>query len=55
LLFQVKALLEDRADKEDVLFLLGKLDLDYIWLQLGPLRRKTGRDEYWEARRPLDL
>jgi hypothetical protein len=92
LLFQLKALLEGRPDKEDALnncttcpgliadfcveihrgqnvarttlranpgdeaalFFLGKLDLNYVWLQLGPLRRKTGWDEYWEARRSLD-
>jgi hypothetical protein len=80
LLFQLKALLEGRPDKEDALrncatcpdliaeffaaihrgqnlarttlrsnpgdeaalFFLGKLDLNYVWLQLGPLRRKTG-------------
>jgi tetratricopeptide (TPR) repeat protein len=39
---------------ETALFFLGKLDLNYVWLQLGPLRRKTGWDEYWEARRSLD-
>jgi hypothetical protein len=92
LLFQLKALLEGRADKDEALrncatcpdliadffaeirhgqnlarttlranpgdeaalFFLGKLDLNYVWLQLGPLRRKTGWDEYWEARRSLD-
>jgi len=45
-----------RADPGDetALFFLGKLDLNYVWLQLGPLRRKTGWDEYWEARRSLD-
>jgi hypothetical protein len=43
----------DPAD-EAALFYLGKLDLNYLWLQLGPLRRKTGWDEYWEARRSLD-
>jgi hypothetical protein len=43
----------DPAD-ESALFFLGKLDLNYVWLQLGPLRRKTGWDEYWEARRSLD-
>jgi hypothetical protein len=36
------------------LFYLGKLNLNYVWLQLGPLGRKTGWDEYWEARRSLD-
>jgi hypothetical protein len=96
LLFQLKALLEERPDKPDKkkdalrncatcpdliaefladihsgqhlarttlrstpgdeagLFFLGKLDLNYVWLQVGPLRRKTGWDEYWEARRSLD-
>jgi tetratricopeptide (TPR) repeat protein len=92
LLFQLKALLEGRPEKEDALskcvtcadliaeflsdirhgqnlararlrstpgdeaalFFLGKLDLNYVWLQLGLLRRKTGWDEFWEARRSLD-
>jgi hypothetical protein len=39
---------------EDALFFLGKLDLNYVWLHLGTLGRKTGWDEYWEARRSLD-
>jgi len=39
---------------EAALFYLGKLDLNYVWLQLGPLGRRTGWDEYWEARRTLD-
>lgn len=45
-----------RADPRDesALFFLGKLDLNYVWLQLGPLGRRTGWDEYWEARRSLD-
>jgi hypothetical protein len=36
------------------LFYLGKLDLNYVWLQLGLLGKKTGWDEYWEARKSLD-
>lgn len=28
--------------------------MNYVWLQLGPLHRKSGWDEYWEARRSLD-
>jgi hypothetical protein len=36
------------------LFFLGKIDLNYVWLQLGPLGHRTGWDEYWEARRSLD-
>ena len=39
---------------EAALFFLGKLDLNYVWLQLGPLHRKTGWNEYWEARHSLD-
>jgi tetratricopeptide (TPR) repeat protein len=41
------------ADTE-TLFLLGKIDLNYVWLQLGTLGRKTGWGEYWESRRSLD-
>jgi hypothetical protein len=40
---------------DEALFFLGKLDLNYVWLQLGPLGRKTGWDEYWEARKSLDI
>ena len=43
----------DHAD-DAALFFLGKLNLNYVWLQLGPLGRKTGWNEYWEARRSLD-
>jgi hypothetical protein len=49
-----RARLEIHPDDEDTLFFLGKLDLNYVWLQLGTLGRKTGWDEYWEARRSLD-
>jgi hypothetical protein len=47
------ALQADPAD-DAALFFLGKMDLNYVWLQLGLLGRKTGWDEYWEARRSLD-
>jgi hypothetical protein len=46
--------LRSSPDDETTLFFLGKLDLNYIWLQLGPLQRKTGWDEYWEARHSPD-
>ena len=39
---------------ESAMFFLGKLDFNYVWLQLGTLGRKTGWSEYWEARRTLD-
>jgi hypothetical protein len=35
-------------------FLLGKIDLNYVWLHLGTIGRRTGWNEYWEARRSLD-
>lgn len=49
-----RAQLKSRADDEAMLFFLGKVDLNYVWLQLGVLGHKTGWDEYWEARRSLD-
>ncbi len=49
-----RARLQASPGDEQALFFLGKLDLNYVWLQLGPLHRKTGWDEYWEARRSLD-
>ena len=48
-----EALKTDPKD-EYALFFLGKLNLNYVWLQLGLLGRKTGWDEYWEARKSLD-
>jgi tetratricopeptide (TPR) repeat protein len=41
-------------DDPDALFYLGKLDLNYLWLMLGSVGRRTGWDEFWEARRSLD-
>ena len=46
--------LQRNPDDEAALFLLGKIDLNYVWLQLGTRGRKTGWDEYWEARTSLD-
>lgn len=43
----------DPAD-EEALFFLGKIDLNYVWLQLDLLGKKTGWNQYWEARRSLD-
>src|SRR6185503_13248418 len=44
---------KDPAD-EEARFFLGKLDLSYLWMQLSTLGRKTGWDEYWEAKRLLE-
>jgi len=39
---------------ETALFFLGKFDLNYLWMYLGTLGRRTGWSEFWEARRSLD-
>ncbi|MSO56497.1 MAG: hypothetical protein EXQ55_06190 [Acidobacteria bacterium] len=49
-----RARLEANPADDTALFFLGKLDLNYVWLALGTLGRKTGWKEYWEARRSLD-
>ena len=49
-----RAHLKANPSDHEALFLLGRLDLNYVWLQLGTLGKKTGWDEYWEARRSLD-
>jgi hypothetical protein len=49
-----RARLQAHPDDVATLFFLGKLDLNYVWLQLGTLGRKTGWSEYWEGRRALD-
>jgi tetratricopeptide (TPR) repeat protein len=47
-------ILKTKPGDETALFYLGKLDLNYVWLNLGLLGKKTGWDEYWEARKSLD-
>jgi len=49
-----RATLKEDPTDEEALFFLGKLDLNYVWLELGLLGHKTGWDEYWEARKSLD-
>ncbi len=49
-----RARLKTDPEDENTRFLLGKIDLNYLWLQLGPLGKRAGWDEYWEARRSLD-
>ena len=46
--------LKRNPEDPEALFFLGKLNLNYVWLQLETLGRKTGWSEYWEARRSLD-
>ena len=40
-----RSMLQKNPRDEMALFYLGKLDLNFVWLQLGPLGRKTGWDE----------
>jgi hypothetical protein len=49
-----RSVLKTTPNNEEALFFLGKLDLNYVWLELGLLGHKTGWDEYWEARKSLD-
>jgi hypothetical protein len=46
--------LKTKPNDEEALFFLGKLDLNFVWLELGLLGHKTGWDEYWEARKSLE-
>jgi hypothetical protein len=49
-----RSILKTKPADEEALFFLGKLDLNYVWLELGLLGHKTGWDEYWEGRKALD-
>lgn len=46
-------LVEAPAD-EEAMYYLAKIDFSYVWLQLSTLGKRTGWDEYWEARRNLE-
>jgi hypothetical protein len=46
--------LEADAGDLEALFFLGKLNLNYVWLHLGPLNRRTGWSEYREARGSME-
>ncbi|MGE3959618.1 MAG: tol-pal system YbgF family protein [Vicinamibacterales bacterium] len=49
-----RAAVSERPDDADARFFLGKINLNWVWLYLGTLGRRTGWNEYWEARRSLD-
>jgi tetratricopeptide (TPR) repeat protein len=49
-----REILKTSPHDENALFYLGKLDLNYVWLQLGLLGKRTGWDEYREARQSID-
>jgi tetratricopeptide (TPR) repeat protein len=49
-----RAAVENDPADDDALFFLGKLDLNYVWLQLATVGRKTGLGEFREARDSLE-
>jgi len=49
-----RAALRDNPNDASALFFLGKLNLNYLWLVLETMGRRTGWSEYWEARHSLD-
>lgn len=49
-----RGVLRERPRDPAALFFLGKLDLNFVWLHLGTLGKRTGWNEYWEARHSLD-
>jgi hypothetical protein len=49
-----RARIATAPDDEEARFFLAKLDLSYLWMQLSTLGKKTGWDEYWEAKRILE-
>jgi hypothetical protein len=49
-----RARLQADASDAATLFFLGKIDLNHVWLHLGPLGRRTGWREYHEARDSLE-
>ena len=49
-----RARLKAAPDDDDARFFLGKIDLNYVWMQLATLGHRTGWDPYWEARKGMD-
>lgn len=49
-----RARLKTTPHDDDTEFLLGKIDLNYVWLQLATLGKRTGWGEYREARRSVE-
>ena len=49
-----RARLDQSATDDEAKFYLGKMNLTYLWLQLTTLDRRTGWNEYWEAKKLLD-
>jgi hypothetical protein len=46
--------LAEAPDDEQARYYLAKIDTSYLFLQLSTLGKRTGWDEYWEAKRQLE-
>jgi tetratricopeptide (TPR) repeat protein len=46
--------LAEAPDDEQAMYYLAKMDTTYLFLQLSTVGRRTGWDEYWEAKRLLE-
>jgi hypothetical protein len=46
--------LKAQPESESALFYLGKLDLNYVWMQLSTLGKRTGWSEFWNARHSIE-
>ena len=46
--------LADAPNDEEAMYYLAKIDTSYLFLQLGTMGRRTGWDEYWEAKKLLE-
>ena len=49
-----RTVLKEQPQNESALFYLGKLDLNYVWLQLSTLGKRTGWSEFWNARHSIE-
>lgn len=49
-----KARLVEAPADEQAMYYLSKINFSYVWLQLSTLGKRTGWDEYWEARRHVE-
>ena len=49
-----RTVLKTQPKDEWALFYLGKLDLNYVWLQLSTLGKRTGWGEFWNARHSME-
>jgi tetratricopeptide (TPR) repeat protein len=51
---RAKARLAEAPTDEQAMYYLSKINFSYVWLQLSTLGKRTGWDEYWEARRHVE-